>query len=219
MKTLLKSGALLAAAAAMMGATTAADAASITFTDRATFESAITISFNENFETLGPGTIPFTGPALMPTGITVSSPSNNLFTVGIGQSTNPTEAIGSNFPMDDTLNVALGGTFFAIGLDLFQNAGGGSQYGFDIAFDISLMLGAVLVETLTATVAPDGGSFFGAISTAAFDNIVIFATPTGAFEVIDNVTVGNAAVPAPATLALLGLGLAGLGVARRRKAA
>ena len=185
--------------------------ASVVFTDRTAFEGATTVDVTEDFETLGPGTASFTGPILMPSGITVSSQSNDLFTVGPGQSTNPTEAIGSNTPRGDSLLIDLGGSFLSFGADFFQNDGGGDQFSDDISFVVDLFLGAALIDSFVATVAPNGGSFFGVIADSLFDNVSILASPTGAFEVVDNVTLGLRAidtVPLPGSLQLFFTSLA-----------
>lgn len=212
LKALIASSAL-----AVVMAASSANAFTI-FTDRATFEAAITIAYNEDFETLS-GTNSFAGPITMPTGLTVSSQSNSLFSVGPGQSSNPTEAIGSNTPSSDSLNMALGVSATAVGMDLFQNNGGGTQFGSDITYDISLFLGGSSVSTHTTTVSPNGGSFFGVIADSAFDNFSIFSN-SNSYEVADNVTVGDAAVPVPAALPMMAAGIAGLAmVAQRRKSA
>lgn len=189
-----------------------ANSAAIVFTDRSSFESSITIQLTEGFQSLPATTTVFTGPITLPSGITISSPSNDLFSVGAGQSTNPTTAIGSNTPLGDFLGVDLGGDFFAFGLDIFQNNFGGAQFATDITFDVTFLVGATIIDILTAQVAPNGGSFFGVISSASFDNVRIFATPTGSFEVIDDVTLGDInVIPLPAALPLYGTGLAVMG--------
>jgi len=64
-----------------------------------------------------------------------------------------------------------------------------------------------------------GFGFLGVVDTSGFSSIV-FGAPTGHF-IADDFTFARAelvAVPEPGTLALLGIGLFGMGVARRRKA-
>lgn len=196
------------------------------FSDRPTFESSITIQANEGFENCGGGTASFTGPlnsanpqcSSFTAGLEISSESNDLFIAAPGQSTNPTTALGSNFPTGDSLTVALGGAFGAFGVDLFQNDGGGSQFAGPVDYLVTFLLGAAVVDSLTVPVAPNGGSFFGYTSASPFDTVTIFSQ-ADSFEVIDNVTFGDGSVsvPAPATLTLLLAGLTGLGLAARRR--
>ena len=195
--------------------------AAVIFTDRTAFEASISIVYNEDFQTLGPGTQLIGTPLLMPTGLTVSAPNNDVYTAGPGQSTNPTQAIGSNNPRSDSLDFDLGGDFLAVGADLFQNNGGGSQFAVDITYQLSFYDDGGLVDTILATVVPNGGSFIGFIADAVFDRVEIMSLyPGGSYEVADNITVGNAVrVPEPATLSMLGIGLIGLGLVRRRRTA
>jgi PEP-CTERM motif len=189
-----------------------------TYTNRATFESAINISYTETFQSLN-GTAGFSGPIAMPTGLTVSSPSNNLFSVGAGQSSNPTEAIGSNYPAADFLSFDLGGNYLAFGADLFQNFGGGTQSSSAVTYALSFFNGATLLSSITSLVAPHGGSFIGFTSDAGTFNRVQVLSQANSYEVLDNVTVGNVtAVPEPETYALMlaGLGIIGT-IVRRRK--
>ncbi len=60
--------------------------------------------------------------------------------------------------------------------------------------------------------------FIGAIDTAAAFSTVSMTAPSGDFHIFDRLQLGSAAVPEPATLLLLGAGLAGVGCRRRRAA-
>jgi hypothetical protein len=207
--------------AALLSVAAAGGAKAATFTDPTSFLAAITPSFTEDFETLS-GTNAFAGPITFTSGLTVSSQSNDLFTVAPGQSTNPTQAVGSNTPASDTLFLSLGGIFGAFGADVFQNNGGGAQGNGIADFVLRTFLGNALVETLNFTVAPNGGSFFGMTQTAGlFDTVEVAAISGSLFEVVDNATAGDpiAPIPLPAGGWLLIGGLGALiGLRRLRKA-
>lgn len=194
-------------------------AVTTTYTDRATYEAAADTQTVEDFETLS-GTASLNGPWMGPSGLVVSSESNQLFSVAPGQSSNPTEGIGSNTPRSDSLTLDLGGDFFSFGLDIFQNNSGGDQTGVDQPFTITLFDDGGQVGQFSATVASGGGSFFGAINMLAFDMINVSAD-NGLFEVVDNVSWGNgsatAPVPVPGALPLMLAGLGALGAAKRKK--
>lgn len=188
-----------------------------TYTNRTAFNAATTISYTQDFQTLS-GTAGFTGPISFADGLTVSSPSNNLFSVGVGQSSNPTEAIGSNYPPSDYLQFALGGNFRAFGADFFQNFGGGAQHSTPSTFQLTFFNGTTSVGSTSGLVAPNGGSFIGFTSTSFFNSVQVFSL-NSSYEVADNVSVGNvSAVPEPESYALMlaGLGLMGAMVKRRK---
>lgn len=206
------------AAASAFGFATTAGA--VTYTDRTTFLSAITLSYTEDFETLP---APLSPPFTLGTGLTVSSDTNALYTAAPGQSTNPTQAIGSNTPLSDWLDFDLGGTFTAFGTDIFQNLGGGRQGTAPAAFSLQAYAGTSLVASVTGDIGPNGGGFLG-FTAAAFDRVRLIAEPLDMYEVADNVSVGfadnviPAPIPLPAGFPLLFAGVALLGMLRRRPA-
>lgn len=199
---------------ALVGTGSVANAA--TFTDRATFEAAIDILYIEDFETLTGGDS-IAGPILMPTGLEVSTDTNDMYVAGPGQSSNPTTALGSNTPLSDAMHFDLGVSAYGLGMDIFQNQGGGSQTGIDQTYELSLFSGLLLVDTIVGTIGSGTGGFLGYTSASLFDNASLISLSTPLFEVVDNVTVG--AVPLPAGLPLIGGAVLALGALRRRRKA
>ena len=100
-----------------------------------------------------------------------------------------------NFIFDNAIN--------AFGLDFGQYANDQAQ----------VILGGNASSVVT------GGGFFGFVDTDSSFTSVSYDTLTGGnYSLFDNVTYGTAtSVPEPGTLALFGIGLAGMGFMRRRK--
>ncbi len=78
------------------------------------------------------------------------------------------------------------------------------------------LLGASLVESASLTIPSAPGVGFVGFSDIQFDRIRVFTATTSAMG-IDNIQYNNN-VPEPTTLALMGLGLAGIGFKRRKAA-
>jgi hypothetical protein len=203
----------------LVALTTVTAQAQTVYTNRTSFNSHSSIVKTETFESLGKKTTLLNGPITLPSGVIISSLSNHLFTAGPGQSTNPSTAIGTNVPSLDALQIGLPGVFHAIGLDIYQNFGGGFQLGSPVPYIISLFKDAQPVGSFITSVASNGGSFFGVVTSLGFNKVSVLGL-IPSYEVVDNVAFGNA-LAAPGPVAGTGviplLGLAGYWMARRRR--
>ncbi len=119
----------------------------------------------------------------------------------------------------------LGGTYSSAGF--FLNYSAGCDEGSECSDPIISAIGAdgvTVLESFNLAIegsitTPDGvnaGAFRGIFQDAAN---IRFMRLSGAFIAAHSLTVQRETVPEPGTLALLGLGLAGLSLSRRRKAA
>ncbi|WP_339691666.1 PEPxxWA-CTERM sorting domain-containing protein [uncultured Parasphingorhabdus sp.] len=212
-------GALFSSSAAF-GATTI-------FNDRTSFDSATGVNTIIDFEgcpggtglsnnqSVSSGSGPCSGVAA---GITFT-PENggNFYIAAAGQSSNPTIALGTDFPLGGVMSISLDNPTDVFGADFFQNFGGGSQSGANAPFIFYLFNGATLLDTINFDVASGGGSFFGVTSTNSFDRVEL--GQTNGFAVIDNVAFGSltGAVPEPATWAFMIFGFGAIGGALRRQ--
>jgi len=208
-----------------------ASAAVTTYTDRATFLGAAGAVTTETFNNCGPTGGLGAGVSLssgnpgpcgaIQAGVTFSphDADNDLYIADVGQSANPTGALGTNFPTGGNLNVSFSGLdTFAFGADLFQNYGGGAQSGSDAPFTYLVTYIGGGTELFSFAVASDVGGFYGLISDTAIANVGI--AQTNGYSVIDNASFNGGAVPEPATWAMMLMGFGGLGamLRSRRKA-
>ncbi|MDP2008030.1 MAG: PEP-CTERM sorting domain-containing protein [Rubrivivax sp.] len=195
------------AAAFALAAATAVSAQTTTYTSSAAFLPNVGAgSYTEAFAVpsfSGDATADFSSGGFS---YTVSVPGNTLYGNGGFIGTN-----GPNFPMLVTFTgapvTAVGGNFFATNIsDVFQA----------VPITVTLSDGT----TSMFTPASESASYRGFVSTLAITSLTLGAPGASLYVGMDNLTVGVASVvPEPATALLLGLGLGGVLLARRRRAA
>jgi hypothetical protein len=141
------------------------------------------------------------------TGISLSPP-NNLFM------TNCPSAQACSFrPLVDTFTFGFPQPITAFGITFsstFATTPG--------AYLLTTNLGDVIPSSFDPVFPGFGlGEFAGFVSTTPFTSVTVSSTVNALYGMDDLIFARPAAVPEPATVALLGLGLAAIGVTRRRK--
>lgn len=197
-------------------------AAAIAYSDRTSFESTITNKVVDDFDSPSYGFINSnaTMKALSAGSIGYESTGFDNWNLVIG-GTLCWGCNGSGQMLLDSTTIGTANGVFGFGLDILANGG-------NPTYDAFVTFGNGSTQDFAL---PNGGSFFGLTSTDLI-KLVQFGPANGGSSAngyfqMDNVTIGNAAdganrnstnVPEPASLALFGLGLLGLGLARKRRA-
>lgn len=191
---------------------TNASAALIAFTDRADWEAAVSGNFlSEDFSSTSSGdymtsAIDVGDFTVSMTGSSFGTSWHNISSIGAGGS-----ALNS-VDGSQQLNVATGstgGTTLEFDFDIYA-------FGADFAYVSDSRTTSFLIDGVQLDIPYLDSEFFGFVSDTAFSANFLTLTSGGADGFgMDNL-VYAASVPEPGTLALLGLGLAGIGFSRKK---
>ena len=211
-----------------------ANAAPVFFSDRTTFDNeAGPLSGFEDFEEANLGMVDQPGPWDSTTDDAIFSPGEIV--EGVAFDSTETSSLIALGPAFGLPSIAIGPFLSTGDLDIFFTPGV-NAVGFDVFLDssspiVEMAIGVfdvddLLIATEFIGMAPANpvGAFFGVIDTmASIGRIRLSAVdPVNVSKFVDNIAFGSldaARVPTPGSLALLGLGMAGLGLARRGKKA
>ena len=216
----MKSTHLLAATLLTLTAA-AAQASLITYTNKAAFLAAAGSLSTETFSSasVGTSTANYSGSF---NGFTLSSVANGdksgIATGTIAGADNisiPSSFTGQNFYGWGNSNGGAGPT------TTFTFTSGITAFGFDwFNTDMSDRYSVTVNSQSTVVFNYASSGFFGVIDTAGFTSATIQTANYGGYLStmgLDNVLTSNNSVPEPTSAALIALGLAGLGMRRRRK--
>lgn len=177
--------------------------------DRTSFEGASTGLTTEDFEGMSSGTYSDITTADYTIDSAPGGRPDDIFIAPAGYTSGITSNVAFANYFVDSLIISFGSGVTAFGADIQ------SQYSTSI-FDILIYdTSNVLIDSVVMSVA-DSATFFGLTTNVAIGSIV-FDSRTDQAEGVDNMSYG-VAVPEPATLLLMGLGLVGFGFAGKRKA-